>query len=80
MELPGLKQGTAWENGNILLEWQTWTGVGKKGIGFKTQCGNFRIFPAPQILREINFGESGSSRNAVLSLLEISAFKTCKNS
>ena len=44
MELPGLKQGTAWENDNILLEWQTWTGVGKKGIGSKTQCGNFRFF------------------------------------
>ena len=43
MELPGLKQGTAWENDNILLEWQTWTGDGKKGIGSKTQCGNFRI-------------------------------------
>ena len=43
MELPGLKQGTTWENDSTLSEWQTWTGVGKKGIGSKTQCGNFRI-------------------------------------
>ena len=44
MELPGLKQGTTWENDSTLLEWQTWTGVGKKGIGSKTQCGIFWFF------------------------------------
>ena len=49
MELPGLKQGTAWENDNILSEWQTWTGVGKKGIGSKTQFGKFQNFPATQM-------------------------------
>ena len=54
MELPGLKQGTTWENDSTLSEWQTWTGVGKKGIGSNTQCGKLQNFSATQILREIN--------------------------
>ena len=43
-----------------------------------SQCGNFMMFSVIQILREINLGESRSSKTAVFAIFE--AFKTCKNS
>ena len=53
---------------------------------FTLWCGNFRIL-VTQFLREIKFGVSRSSKNAVLAILRAvkivdlvnSAFKKCKN-